>query len=127
MPHAFEKSPPRAGCLLPMSTLSIFANDQGRTALHRSGWSWLAALSLPLWALRRNLWRTLAALLIALPLLLVALDVVIKTIAAERTQGWLALASVVAWSIACAALANRWHLRCLRRAGYRLIATEAQP
>jgi hypothetical protein len=110
-----------------MSTLSIFVNSQGRTALHRSGWSWLAVLSLPLWALRRNLWRTLAALLIALPLLLAALDVAIKTIPGERTQGWLALAAIVGWSISCGALANRWHLRCLHRAGYQMIATEAQP
>jgi hypothetical protein len=127
MPHAFEKSPPRAGCLLPMSTLSIFANDQGRTALHRSGWSWLAALSLPLWALRRSMWRTLAALLFALPLLLTALDVAIKAIPDERTQGWLGLAGILGWSIACGALANRWHLRNLHRAGYQLIATETQP
>ena len=126
MPHALKKSSAKAHRLSPMSTLSIFANDQGRTALHRSGWSWLAALSLPLWALRRNLWRTLAALFIASPPLLVALDVVIKAIPGEHTQGWLALALIVGWSIACAALANRWHLRCLRRAGYRLIATEAQ-
>ena len=117
----------KGGRLLSMSTLSIFANDQGRTALHRSGWSWLATLSLPLWALRRNLWRTLAALLIALPLLLVALDLAIRTISGEQTQGWLALAWIVGWSIACGALANRWHLHCLHRAGYQLIATEAQP
>lgn len=127
MPQAVKSSPSSAGFLLPMSTLSIFVNSQGRTALHRSGWSWLAALSLPLWALRRNLWRTLAALLIALPLLLAALDVAIKTIPGERTQGWLALAGIVGWSIACGALANRWHLRCLHRAGYQMIATEAQP
>lgn len=110
-----------------MSTLSIFANDQGRTALHCSGWSWLAALALPLWALRRNQWRTLIALLIGLPPLLAALDVAIQTIPGELIQACLALTSIVAWSIACGALANRWHLRCLHRAGYQLIATEAQP
>lgn len=94
-------------------------------ALHRSGWSWLAALSLPLWALRRRLWWTLAALLIALPLLLQAFGMAIEAIADERARGWLSMSVLVGWSLGCGALANRWHLRSLQRAGYQLVATEA--
>lgn len=44
-----------------MRQLLLFAHPDGRTMLHQGGFSWLAMLALPVWALQRGL-RTLAAL-----------------------------------------------------------------
>ncbi len=37
-----------------MGRLSLYADAQGNTALHESGFSWMAAVSLPIWALQRQ-------------------------------------------------------------------------
>ncbi len=104
--------------------LSLYVDDSGRSALHRGGFSWLAAIALPLWALHRRLWRTLLAVSLLLPLLHALLSRLIETVPDQATQGLLALAWLLAWSLACGAVANRWHRHCLERAGYRMIATE---
>lgn len=61
-----------------MGNESIYVNEHGDCRLHRSGFAWLAVLSLMAWALQRRLYR-LAALALAygfaLPLLLAAVPI----------------------------------------------------
>jgi hypothetical protein len=107
--------------------LSLYVDDSGRSSLHRSGFSWLAAIALPLWALHRRLWRTLIAVSLLSPFLHTLVGHLNERVPGQVAQGLLALAWLLAWSLACGAMANRWHRHCLERAGYRVIATEPPP
>lgn len=111
-----------------MAVLSLLIDARGRSALHRAGFSWLAALSLPLWALHRRFWIGALALL---PLSLAAhalANTAIEAVTADVDhQGLLALAWLLAQSLAAGAFANRLHAAWLAWRGYRLTATEARP
>jgi hypothetical protein len=92
--------------------------------LHRTGFSWLAAVAWPLWALHRRLWWVL---LLSLPLTLALHTFVnwaIGLVPGVTPQGVLALAWVIGWSFAAGRWANALHERLLERAGYRMTATE---
>ena len=39
-----------------MGRLRLYVDDRGRLAMNEAGFSWLAAISLPLWALQRRLY-----------------------------------------------------------------------
>lgn len=104
--------------------LSLYINPRGASVLHRSGFSWLAALAWPLWALHRRLWWVL---LVSLPLTLALHTFVnraIELVPGEMPQGALALAWVIGWSFVSGRWANRLHQGLLERAGYRMTATE---
>lgn len=107
-----------------MARLSLHVDDAGRTALLRSGWSWLAALALPLWALHRQLWKTVLPLTVAVLLLHALVGVALEAAGDDTTAGLIALAWLAAWSVACGVLANRAHAWLLGRAGYRMVAAE---
>ncbi len=47
-----------------MGRLRLYADARGATAMHESGFSWLAAFSLPAWALQRRLYGVAAASLL---------------------------------------------------------------
>jgi hypothetical protein len=104
--------------------LSLYINPRGASVLHRSGFSWLATLAWPLWALHRRLWWVLLA---SFPLTLSAHGVAnwaIGLVPGETPQGLLALAWLIGWSLAAGRWANGLHRRLLERAGYRMTATE---
>ncbi|MBV9891947.1 MAG: hypothetical protein JO090_13810 [Rhizobacter sp.] len=96
-----------------MRRLRLYVDDRGRLAMNDSGFSWLAAISLALWALQRRLY-VLAALSLALS---AAVNVWLDS----RAQ---AIAFVVQF-VAFGALANRLQRVHLERTGWRLTAEEA--
>jgi hypothetical protein len=107
-----------------MNALSVYIEPSGASVLHRSGFSWLAALAWPLWALHRRLWWVLLA---SLPLTFALHTVVnwaIGLVPGDTAQGVLALAWLIGWSLAAGRWANALHRHLLERAGYRMTATE---
>lgn len=104
--------------------LSLYINPRGASVLHRTGFSWLAAVAWPLWALHRRLWWVLLA---SLPLT-VALHTVVNWaigfVPGETAQGVLALAWLVGWSFVAGRWANGLHRHLLERAGFLMTATE---
>jgi hypothetical protein len=100
-----------------MGRLRLYTHADGSTALHESGFSWLAAIALPIWALQRGLRRVavaafvlglvpgMAALLLALP---------------QRWSLGLSVVTVLASGVLAAPLHARW----LRRRGWVLTAEE---
>lgn len=57
-----------------MSKLSLYRHPSGRTALHESGYSWVAAFMLPLWLLLHGfkVWAVLLAVLLPTATVLIA-------------------------------------------------------
>ncbi|MEQ1684534.1 MAG: hypothetical protein ABL916_12860 [Burkholderiaceae bacterium] len=107
-----------------MSQLSIYIRPSGDSVLHRTGFSWLAMLAWPLWALHRRLWWVL---LLSLPLtfgLHTVVNEAIELVPGETAQGALALVWLTGWSLAAGRWANSLHKRLLERAGYLMTATE---
>jgi hypothetical protein len=104
--------------------LSLFIDARGRSVLHRSGFSGLAFIALPLWALHRRLWWLL---IICLPLL-VALhsgaNMLMDLLAPASVQGEVALSWLLVESWFMGTVANRAHGAWLRWRGYQLTATE---
>lgn len=103
-----------------MSRLQLFAHPDGRTVLHEHGFSWLAMLALPVWALQRGL-RALAALamvglLLPGPLLLMLGVPELATLACA----WLLMLSY-------GFLAPRLHAAWMRRSGWMVLAEEPLP
>lgn len=104
--------------------LSIYIDHRGRSALHRSGFSWLAFLALPLWALHRRLWLVC---LLSLPLtwaLHGVANAAIELTHDEDAQGLLALAWLLGESAFMGWQANRFHEWLLGRRGFVMTATE---
>ena len=100
-----------------MSRLQLYAHPDGRSVLHESGFSWMAMLALPVWALQRDL-RRLAAL--ALPALLVPGPLLLAFGVSEDVT----LLSAWALMIGYGALAPRLHALWMRRNGWILLAEE---
>lgn len=44
-----------------MAKLAIYVNEAGESVLHRGGFSWLAAIVPPIWALQHRLYKTFIA------------------------------------------------------------------
>ena len=107
-----------------MAKLSLYIDPRGVSVLHRSGFSWLAAFALPLWALHRRLWRTFLASLPLTAALNALANAAIEWLPGETAQGAAALAWLVGWSWAAGRYSNQWHRYVLERAGYRMTATE---
>jgi len=103
---------------------SIYADRSGRLALHCSGFSWLAALFPPVWAVRRGLWLAcLGWLTIDLPAkaLLLAVLFRLPVIGLTGALG-IHLAAMVLEFWTVGRFANPFHHWWLRRHGYVLIA-----
>jgi hypothetical protein len=105
--------------------LSLFMNPAGRVVVHRTGFSWLAVLALPLWALHRRLYLAFVALL---PLTLMlhngVADAIMWATQDDMLVALLALGWLVAWSVLAGRYANVVHRRWLQRRGYAMTATE---
>ena len=95
-----------------MGRLRLYVDDRGRLAMNEAGFSWLAAISLPLWALQRRLY-----------VLAVAALVVSTTVNLHLDPQAQAIAFVLQF-IAFGALANRLHRIYLERTGWRITAEE---
>jgi hypothetical protein len=95
-----------------MGRLRLYVDDRGRLAMNHPGFSWLAAISLPVWALQRRLH--------ALALAAFVLSGVINVWFGSTGQ---AVAFVLQF-IVFGALANRLHRRHLERGGWRITAEE---
>ena len=102
---------------------SIYADRSGRLALHRSGFSWIAALYPPLWAVPRRLWLAclgwLAISLSAKALLLVLL---FHLPLLGAGAGGIYLGAVLIERCVLGRFANSFHRWWLQRRGYVLIA-----
>lgn len=100
--------------------LQLFAHPDGRTVLHQSGFSWLAMLALPVWALQRDLRAVAAIALVALlspgPLLLLLGASELLTLGVA----WLLMVSY-------GLLAPRLHAAWMRRTGWIVLAQEPLP
>lgn len=107
--------------------LSLFINGHGRSVLHRSGFSWLAFVGLPLWAVHRRLWWCLPLTLLLPALMYGLVDTLLNRLPSPNAQGLLAIGWLVAQSWFMGRWANRWHLHWLRWRGYQLTATELPP
>ena len=95
-----------------MKRLRLYVDERGRLAMNHAGFSWLAAISLPIWALQRQLYL--------LAIVAFALSAAINHWLGE-TVG--AIAFVVQF-IAFGAGANRLHRWWLERRGWRVTAEE---
>lgn len=97
--------------------LALFAHPDGRTVLHQSGFSWMAMLALPVWALQRDL-RGLAAL--AVVALLVPGPLLLMLGASDL------MALLGAWllMVGYGLLAPRLHAAWMRRRGWIVLAEE---
>ncbi len=100
-----------------MGQLSIYADDRGRTALHETGFSWIAGLAPLVWAVIHRRWAT--AVLVG------PLGVAVQwwgNALTESGAGGLSFAVALLQLVLLGNLAAWWHRLCLRRAGYRLVA-----
>ena len=112
------------GIRLAMAKLAIYMHASGDSVLYRSTFSWLAALALPVWALRQRLYKTAVvgllvqlALMVLVPRLATQIEgAVARAIAALLYLGlyW----AVPGW------FAPWWHRHVLARTGYFLVAVE---
>jgi lipoprotein signal peptidase len=98
-----------------MRRLRLYVDDRGRLAMNEAGFSWLAAISLPLWALQRRLYVLAVAALVVGAAVNVGLDSSAQAIA------------FVLQFVAFGALANRLHRAYLERSGWRVTAEEPAP
>lgn len=113
---------------MPKPRLSLFIDPRGRAVLHRSGFSWLAFLALPLWALHRRLWWVVLVSMPATAALHYGADAALGLVAAHpNLQGVLALVWLVGESWVMGRYANRAHAAWLRRRGFVVTATELPP
>lgn len=110
-----------------MSALSLYIDARGASVVHRTGFSWLAALAWPLWALHRRLWWVLLASVPLTAGLHTAVNRAIELAPGESAQGLLALIWLIGWSFVAGRWANALHRHLLERAGYRMTATELAP
>jgi hypothetical protein len=109
---------------------SIYADCCGRLALHRSGFSWIAALFPPLWAVPRRLWLAclgwLMINLIARALLLELLAPHLPLLGLAGFTG-IGFGAFLIQSWVIGRFANPFHHWWLHRHGYVLIATAPSP
>lgn len=98
-----------------MSRQRLYVNERGDRVVNDSGFSWFAALVMPIWALHKRLYG-LAALL-----LLLGGAINLYT---DAATGWLLyLAQVLLYG----RYANRVHRWLLERRGWRVTAEEPLP
>lgn len=107
--------------------LSLFIDAGGRSALHRSGFSWLAFVGLPLWALHRRLWWLVPLSLVGLAWVHGAVNTLLELLPSTDGQGALAGLWLLGESWFVGRHANRLHLWLLQRRGFVLTATEIVP
>ena len=108
-----------------MARLAIYMNEAGDSVVHHAGFSWLAAVVVPVWALQRRLYKT------------AIVTFAINRFAETTVVPWMALIPgevlrtgvqvgyVIVWWLLCGFGANVFHRIVLERAGY--FMTSAEP
>ena len=107
-----------------MAQLRIYMHDSGDCVLHRSGFSWLAACALPIWAFSKRLYRTALFTLIVSVAASQLTPLLIDRMESETISGLLALAYGLVYWMVPGFYATRWHRRVLERSGYFVTADE---
>ena len=100
-----------------MSQLSLYVNEDGRTVLHYSGFSFLAGMVPVVWALHRRLYGVAALTLVY--------SIAYNFLVDGLTLG-MQSAIYLAQVALLGALANRFHAWLLKRRGWILTAQESQ-
>jgi hypothetical protein len=96
-----------------MGQQRIYTNSRGDCRLHTSGFSWLAAIVFPAWALKHGLYKTALAVFV--------LNFLINIfISATVIKLFCAAVLIVIYGF----FSNRFHAYVLERAGYRITAQE---
>jgi hypothetical protein len=108
-----------------MSRLSIYSNKNNKTILHDDGFSFLAALALPLWLLQRRLYKTFAITLPALMLLNNKIEEILQQVDDKPMRILFAILWLIFISLICGKVAGQWHRAILEHNGYIRIATES--
>jgi hypothetical protein len=101
---------------------SLYRSPNGRTILHRDGFSVIAAVSLPVWSAVRGLFRTALAAMLGPWIVHTILLVVLEPVVSPTLRIASSSAFVVAVVIASGCFANRWHRFVLEREGWVVIA-----
>jgi|SRR5688572_15672358 len=107
-----------------MGQLRIYMHDSGDCVLHRSGFSWLAAFALPVWAFSKRLYRTALLTLVVSVAASQLTPLLIDRMESDTVSGLLALAYVLVYWMVPGFYATRWHRRVLERSGYFVSADE---
>jgi len=100
----------------------------GDGVLHRSGFSWTAAIAFPLWALTHRLYKT--ALVSSVGILIVSQlgPFLFGRIDNATLRALVAIGYLLGYAVTAVFLAGRWHRHVLERSGYFLSAAElAEP
>jgi len=102
---------------------SIYADRSGCLAMHRSGFSWIAALYPPLWAVPRRLWLAcLGWLAISLSAKALLLALLFHLALTGRDIFGIYLGAILIECWVLGRFANSFHRWWLQRHGYVLIA-----
>jgi Protein of unknown function (DUF2628) len=98
-----------------MGQLRIYMHASGEGAMHRSGFSWGAAIAFPVWALTKRLYKTAAVwsgCFVALSLLIPRL---LSGIQDEAHRVLAVLSCLMSYWLAGGLIAGRWHRHVLER------------
>ena len=107
-----------------MAKLAIYMNDGGHSVIHHAGFSWLAALVVPVWALHHRLYKT-AAVTLAINMLAERTVVRwIELIPGAGLRTGVQLGYLLAWWLAMGFGANVFHRKVLERGGYYMTSAE---
>jgi len=113
--------------VLAMAKLAIYMHTSGDSVLHRSGFSLLAALALPVWALRQRLYKTAFVALLVQLLLMVLVPRLSAQLEGDMTRAIAALLYLCLYWAVPGLFASWWHRHVLARTGYFLVAVEPPP
>jgi hypothetical protein len=107
-----------------MAKLAIYMNEAGNSVLHRTGFSWVAAMFPPLWALQHRLYKTCVATLVIYILLILMIGPVPKDLSpAGPWIAWIPWFLIQVLGVGFGA--NPYHRLLLERSGY--FMTSAEP
>lgn len=97
-----------------MGRQRLYVNDRGDCVLQDTGFSWFAAIALPIWALHKRLYL--------LALIMFVVSATINYYADQTTQFILFVVQFILFGW----LANRVHRRLLEHRGWRVTAEEPE-
>ena len=107
-----------------MAQLRIYMHPSGDCVLHRSGFSWLAAFALPIWAVSKRLYRTALVALVFVVLATQLAPRLISQIPSDIARTIVAVAYMFLYWMVPGFGATRWHRHVLERRGYFVSASE---
>ena len=108
-----------------MERLAIYMNEAGDSVVHHVGFSWLAALAVPVWALQRRLYKSAAA---TAAISLLAEETVVpwtEQIPGTVLRTGVQLGYLLSWWLLFGFGANVFHRIVLEHSGY--FMTSAEP